>query len=169
MSISKPRQRRTTRVAEPDWAALDTMTDRDITAQIATNPDAAPDVSDWSLDDPSVVVMQPMDVKQVRAKLGLSQQDFAREFGLNLAALRDWEQQRRVPRGPARTLLRIIDREPDAARRAVRSSPPSSQHATGRMVEEVKSGPRVKPTAADVPQRPRTPQSNRRRRERLSK
>ena len=36
---------------------------------------------------------------------------------MNLASLRDWEQQRRAPRGPALTLLRIIDREPDAARR----------------------------------------------------
>jgi hypothetical protein len=44
---------------------------------------------------------------------------FARTFGLNVAALRDWEQRRRVPRGPARSLLRIIDREPDAARRAL--------------------------------------------------
>jgi hypothetical protein len=34
-------------------------------------------------------------------------------------AVRDWEQQRRVPRGPARTLLRIIEREPETARRAL--------------------------------------------------
>lgn len=109
---AKPRQR-------PDWAAIDALTDEQIAAQIGANPDAAPDVSDWSLDDPKVKVLEPVDVKSLRARLGMSQEIFAATFGLNLAALRDWEQQRRVPRGPARTLLRIIEREPEAAKRAL--------------------------------------------------
>jgi putative transcriptional regulator len=104
---------------EPDWAALDALTDEEIDLQIAANPDAAPDVSDWSLDDPNVVVMEPVDVRAIRAKLGMSQEEFAQAFSLNVAALRDWEQQRRMPRGPARALLQIIDREPAAARRAL--------------------------------------------------
>ena len=104
---------------EPDWAALDALTDEEIDRQISANPDAAPDVSDWSLDDPNVVVMEPVDVKAIRAKLAMSQEEFARAFSLNVAALRDWEQQRRMPRGPARALLQIIDREPAAARRAL--------------------------------------------------
>ena len=105
---------------EPDWAAIDALTDEEIDRQISANPDAAPDVSDWSLDDPNVVVMEPVDVKAIRAKFGMSQEEFARAFSLNVAALRDWEQQRRMPRGPARALLQIIDREPAAARRALR-------------------------------------------------
>jgi transcriptional regulator with XRE-family HTH domain len=57
--------------------------------------------------------------KAIRSRLGLSQEAFAREFGLMVATVRDWEQQRRVPRGPSLSLLRIIDREPAAARRAL--------------------------------------------------
>jgi len=106
---------------EPDWAALEALTDEEIDRQIAADPDAAPDVSDWSLDDPHVVIMEPVDVKAIRAKLAMSQEQFARAFGLNVTALRDWEQQRRAPRGPARTLLQIIDREPAAVRRALKS------------------------------------------------
>ena len=102
---------------EPDWAALDALTDEEIAAQIAADPDAAPDVSDWPLD--KAVIMEPVDVKAIRAKLGMSQEEFAKTFGLNVTALRDWEQQRRMPRGPARTLLKIIDREPVAVRRAL--------------------------------------------------
>jgi putative transcriptional regulator len=102
---------------EPDWEALKALTDEEIDRQIAANPDAAPDVSDWPLDQ--AVIMEPVDVKAIRAKLGMSQEEFAQTFGLNVAALRDWEQQRRMPRGPARTLLRIIDREPAAVRRAL--------------------------------------------------
>jgi putative transcriptional regulator len=104
---------------EPDWAALDALTDEEIDAQIAANPDAAPDISDWSLDDPKVRIMVPTDVKAIRAKFGLSQEKFAKTFALNLATLRDWEQERRMPHGPARTLLQIIDREPAAVRRAL--------------------------------------------------
>ena len=102
---------------EPDWAALDALTDEEIAAQIAANPDAAPDVSDWPLD--KAVFMEPVDVKAIRANFGMSQEEFATAFGLKLASLRDWEQQRRMPRGPARTLLKIIDREPEAVRRAL--------------------------------------------------
>lgn len=102
---------------EPDWAALDALTDEEINAQIAANPDAAPDMSDWPIED--AILMEPVDVKAIRRKTGLSQQEFARTFSLNLAALRDWEQQRRMPRGPARALMQIIDREPEAARRAL--------------------------------------------------
>src|SRR3954451_8246978 len=111
--------RRAAKKHEPDWAALDALTDEEIDAQIAADPDAAPEL-DWSLDDPRVVIMEPTDVKAIRAKFGLSQEEFAKAFALNLAALRDWEQQRRMPRGPARTLLQIIDREPEAVRRALR-------------------------------------------------
>jgi putative transcriptional regulator len=65
--------------------------------------------------------MEPVDVKAIREKTGMSQEEFARTFNLNVASLRDWEQQRRMPRGPARALLQIIDREPAAARRALQA------------------------------------------------
>lgn len=102
---------------KPDWAALEALTDEEIERQIAEDPDVAPDVSDWPLENS--MMMEPIDVKAIRTKLGMSQPKFARAFSLNLASLRDWEQQRRAPRGPALALLRIINREPDAARRAL--------------------------------------------------
>ena len=103
---------------EPDWAALEALTDEEIAAQIAADSDVAPEW-DWPLDDPRVRIMVPTDVKAIRAKFGLSQQRFAKTFALKLATLRDWEQERRMPHGPARTLLQIIDREPEAVRRAL--------------------------------------------------
>lgn len=113
---------------EPDWAALEALTDDEITAQIAANPDAAPEL-DWSLDDPNVTVMEPFDVAAVRARLGMSPHEFANAFGFNLTLLRDWEGQRRVPRGPALTLLRVINHEPAAVSRALtRARNHSSTH-----------------------------------------
>jgi putative transcriptional regulator len=68
-----------------------------------------------------ILVPPRIDVKQVRRKLGLSQSDFAETFGINAATLRNWEQGRRQPEGPARVLLAIIDREPAAVQRVLQS------------------------------------------------
>src|SRR2546430_6495371 len=114
MSTKKQRQRRpAAKRHEPDWEALRALTDEEIAAQIAANPDAAPDL-DWSLDDPKVRIMVPTDVKAIRAKFGLSQEQFAKAFALKLATLRDWEQERRILHGPARALVKSIDRLPAA-------------------------------------------------------
>jgi putative transcriptional regulator len=116
MSITRQKPE-PTQLYRPDWQALEALSDDEIAAQIGANPDAAPDVSDWPVD--RATLMESLDVKAIRSRLSMTQAQFARTFDLNLAALRDWEQRRRAPRGPARTLLRIIDREPEAARRAI--------------------------------------------------
>ncbi len=56
------------------------------------------------------------DVKAVREKSGLSQAAFAALLGVSPRTLQDWEQGRRRPTGPARSLLRIADRHPEALR-----------------------------------------------------
>ncbi|MCP4699709.1 MAG: helix-turn-helix domain-containing protein [Gammaproteobacteria bacterium] len=60
------------------------------------------------------------DVKAVRNKTGLSQSQFALLVGVKLKTLQNWEQKRRHPTGPAAVLLRIVEKEPDAALRALR-------------------------------------------------
>lgn len=59
------------------------------------------------------------DVKAIRARLGLTQADFAARFGFDVRAVENWEQGRRQPERPARALLRVIEREPDAVMRAL--------------------------------------------------
>jgi putative transcriptional regulator len=59
------------------------------------------------------VVHTPLDIKAVRAKTKLSQDRFARTYGLEVTALRDWEQGRRTPDRAAQTLISLIDRAPD--------------------------------------------------------
>jgi len=58
-------------------------------------------------------------VGEIRRKLGMSQTEFANAFGVSVGTLRNWEQGRRAPRGPARVLLAVIDREPEAVRRVL--------------------------------------------------
>jgi len=66
-----------------------------------------------------ILVPVRINVKRVRRKLRMSQNDFAQQFGISAATLRNWEQGRRQPEGPARVLLTIIDREPAAVRRVL--------------------------------------------------
>jgi len=60
-----------------------------------------------------------VDVGQVRARTGLSQVAFAARYGFSAGAVRDWEQGRRQPEKAARTLLLLIDREPQAVERVL--------------------------------------------------
>ena len=53
-----------------------------------------------------------IDVAAIRKALGLSQGKFAVRYGLTLSLVRDWEQRRRNPDQAARTLLRLIARDP---------------------------------------------------------
>lgn len=60
-----------------------------------------------------------LDVAAIRAKLGLTQEQFAQLCGVSVATLRNWEQGRRRPTGPSRALLNLVDLEPQAALRAI--------------------------------------------------
>ena len=60
-----------------------------------------------------------VDVAALRARLGMSQAQFADMFGFSLGTLQGWEQHRREPEGPAKVLLRVIEREPEAVLRAL--------------------------------------------------
>lgn len=55
-----------------------------------------------------------VDVKALRERLGMSQEAFAGRYGLDVATLRNWEQGRTTPEGPAATLLHLIERDPEA-------------------------------------------------------
>lgn len=54
------------------------------------------------------------EVRALREQFGLSQDKFARLVGISVGTLRNWEQGRRKPEGPARVLLRVASRHPEA-------------------------------------------------------
>ena len=68
-----------------------------------------------------VYVPATVNVRKIRAWLGLSQEAFAETYGFALSAVRDWEQGRRKPERSARILLKIVDKEPEAVTRALAS------------------------------------------------
>jgi putative transcriptional regulator len=60
------------------------------------------------------MTFKPADVRGIRASLGKSQTEFAMMIGVSVATLRNWEQGRRIPDGPAQALLRVAAQNPDA-------------------------------------------------------
>jgi putative transcriptional regulator len=79
--------------------------------------------AEGSADDSQYGVHIPgdIDVKAIRAKLAMTQEEFAGRFGFSVNTLRHWEQGRRVPEGPTRAYLLVIDRNPKAVRKALRA------------------------------------------------
>lgn len=54
------------------------------------------------------------DVRNIREQYDLSQQQFAALLGISVKTLQNWEQGRRSPQGPARVLLQVAAKHPDA-------------------------------------------------------
>jgi putative transcriptional regulator len=68
----------------------------------------------------STVAVPKVDVRQVRRRLKLSQSQFAARFGFAPASVKNWEQGRTRPDGPARVLLAVIAKHPEAVQDALR-------------------------------------------------
>ena len=104
-----------------DWRGVDATPDAEIARQASEDPDSAPlftaaeILSAGRRIEPAGID----DVRALRTRLGLSQEAFAARFGFSVDAIRQYESRRRVPTGPARTLLRVLAREPDAVTRAL--------------------------------------------------
>ena len=66
-----------------------------------------------------VTEFRPAQIKAVRAKLSASQTEFALMIGVSVATLRNWEQGRRRPDGPALALLRVAAKNPQVVAEAL--------------------------------------------------
>lgn len=69
------------------------------------------------------IVHAPVIPREVREQAKLTQAQMAALMGMSVSGYRKWEQGARRVSGPAATLLRIIEREPNAVRRALLGSP----------------------------------------------
>ena len=96
-----------------DLAAARSWTEAEIDA-MAAEDDSAP--TDADLGEAVKVYPPPAaeQVRALRARLGLSQAQFALRFGFTIDTVQQYEQGRRRPSGPASTLLRVIEAEPEA-------------------------------------------------------
>jgi putative transcriptional regulator len=92
-----------------DWARLEAMTEEEIEANALSDPDNPP------MTDEELARMRPVpNPRRIRERLNLTQEQFAARFEVPLGTLRDWEQGASYPDSAAKTLLRVIDKDPEA-------------------------------------------------------
>ncbi len=97
-----------------DWSRADAMTDEEILAAALSDPDAQP------LTEEQLARMKPFSpAKRLRMKLHLTQEEFARRYGIPLSTLRDWEQYRTEPDQAAQSYIQAIEACPDAIAEAL--------------------------------------------------
>jgi putative transcriptional regulator len=77
-----------------------------------------------------VHIPDEINTARIRKKIKMSQSQFAAYFGVSVRTLQEWEQGRVVPSGAARAFLTVIDREPDAVRRALVDFPARGNRPT---------------------------------------
>jgi len=94
-------------LAATDWSKIDAMTGKDLARQIATSPDAAPDMA------------PEIDVRAIRHAAGMTQAQFFKTYEFSIRTVQEWERGSKKPSGPARTLLRAIKADPEGLRKAL--------------------------------------------------
>ena len=94
------------------------MTEAEVEAAAAADPDARP----MTGEELRTARRIPR-IKTLRRALGLTQEEFANRYHIPLGTLRDWEQGRREPDQPARAYLKVIARDPEGVRRALKAGP----------------------------------------------
>lgn len=93
------------------------MEDKDFDGLTASLEQARAWAKDRSAGGVRVHVPEVVDAAAIRSRSGLSQAAFAARIGVSPATLRNWEQKRRKPEGPARVLLALLAAEPDVVAR----------------------------------------------------
>lgn len=66
------------------------------------------------------IMIPDHDVRKIRSKTGLSQSQFANSIGVTKSSLQNWEQGKRKPKGAARVLLALLDRDPEIVQKMLR-------------------------------------------------
>jgi putative transcriptional regulator len=73
-------------------------------------------------EEPSrIFSVTPVSIKEIRQKYGMTQEQFSQLLGVSLRTFQNWEQGRREPEGPAKVLLQVAAKHPDAILDAILS------------------------------------------------
>ena len=101
-------------MSETDGDLANSLTEEQIHAAALADPDAQPIPRGTEEELAKLGLTKVVNVKKLRTRLGLTQEEFAAKYRIPIGTLRDWEQGRKFPDAPARAYLTIIARDPHA-------------------------------------------------------
>ena len=87
--------------------------DKNLFAQLAESMEQMGEITRGERAPTREFTFDAVKVKEVRAATGLSQAKFARVINVQMTTLQNWEQGRRAPTGPAKALLKAIEKDPE--------------------------------------------------------
>jgi putative transcriptional regulator len=105
-----------------DWEAVDALTNEEVHAAALADPDAQPIPPGSDEELAKLGLHRLVNVKKLRERLGLTQEEFAATYRIPVGTLRDWEQRRKNPDAPARAYLMVIARNPEAVAELLRQA-----------------------------------------------
>ncbi len=105
-----------------NWNKVKLMSEAEINSAAKTDLDAPPLTKEDLKKFKRVHPIKEVDVKRIRQKLHLSQDEFAHYFGVSVRTIQEWEQHRRTPTATTRNFLKVIEKEPKAVLKALKSS-----------------------------------------------
>ena len=89
------------------------MSERDIGLEILEGLREIKAFKEGKIDLVTRELKEPSPAKEIRENLNLTQSSFALLMGVSVRTIQDWEQGRRTPSGPAKSLLRIAEQHPE--------------------------------------------------------
>lgn len=102
------------RETDTDWDALAALTEEQIHTAALSDPDAQPIPAGNAQELERLGLRHVPNVRKLRTRLGLTQEEFAVRYRIPVGTLRDWEQGRKFPDAPARAYLTVIAKNPKA-------------------------------------------------------
>jgi len=87
---------------------------KELFAELVESIEEAGEIRKGVVKPSRVFRYRPVDIKRIRNRLNVSQAQFSLMIGVSKSTLQNWEQGRRQPEGPAKALLRIVDKRPQA-------------------------------------------------------
>jgi putative transcriptional regulator len=107
---------------DTDWDAVDALTNEQVHAAALADPDAPPLPLGSDEEMAKLGFIHQVNVKKLRERIGLTQEEFAATYRIPVGTLRDWEQCRKNPDAPARAYLTVIARNPEAVAELLRQA-----------------------------------------------
>jgi DNA-binding transcriptional regulator YiaG len=105
--------------SKTDWAKVKSLTEKEIIASAKSDSDAKLLTKRQLSKFKRVNPPKEIDVKAIREKLKITQEEFATYFGVSVRTIQEWEQHRRNPTTVARNFLKVIDKAPKAVLKAL--------------------------------------------------
>ena len=99
---------------DTDWKAVDALTDEQIHQAALSDPDAQPIPPGNDEELAKLGLRRVVNTHRLRARLNMTQEEFAATYRIPVGTLRDWEQGRKFPDAPARAYLTVIAKNPKA-------------------------------------------------------